>query len=87
MKYEEIEEQIWEYCNRDCLAMQKGICPFRMMQGCQRFLSICKRHISSIFTPLIDYTSRYATIFTNCDIPSSVNVAVIFSARYFLPCI
>lgn len=36
MNYEEIEKQIWEYCNRDCLAMQKGTCPFRLMQGCPK---------------------------------------------------
>lgn len=36
MDYDELDEEIWEYCNRDCIAMQKGCCPFRLMQGCPK---------------------------------------------------
>lgn len=36
MDYNELEEEIWEYCNRDCILMQKGVCPFRLKQGCPK---------------------------------------------------
>ena len=36
MEYNELEDKIDEYCNRDCYQMQHGCCPYNLMQGCPK---------------------------------------------------
>ena len=60
MDYNDLDEKIWQYCNIDCIAMQKGCCPYVLKQGCPKVPKYLQEAYRKRVCP--GFTTEYAIL-------------------------